>query len=144
MLASRLYKGFRFLLDRLQESSTIQGIAAVLTLTYGYHTDPDEIGAWAAITAAITATLKIVLPDNLEERKRHANLDGKPVRKGRANRGLCLSCFLHRVFQRKRPRSKQVRRVPASSVSRRVSAIRENGADHKKPATSNRKKRGDL
>lgn len=53
-----------FIIARLGESSTIQGLAAVLTLCCGYALAPEQIGAIAAIAAAVSAVLKIMLPDN--------------------------------------------------------------------------------
>ena len=52
-----------FVLARLSESSTIQGIAAVLTLGTGIAIDDGKLAGWVALAAFVSAMLKIFLPD---------------------------------------------------------------------------------
>jgi len=58
-----------YLLDRLGESSTIQGVAAVLTLAVGHAIDPKQTAAWTAAAALLSGILKVVLPDRLRPKK---------------------------------------------------------------------------
>jgi len=53
-----------FILARLTESSTIQGLAAIATLATGVVVDGTNLAAWVAIAAGVSAILKIFLPDN--------------------------------------------------------------------------------
>lgn len=61
----RLKKLIRYCLDRLQEASTIQGLAAAVTLVGGVAYDSTKIAAWTALAAGVSAMLKIILPDSL-------------------------------------------------------------------------------
>jgi hypothetical protein len=54
-----------YMLARMGEASTIQGVAAVTTLVGGYAIAPSHLAGIAAIASTISALLKILLPDSL-------------------------------------------------------------------------------
>lgn len=62
-MKEKLEKLFLYALDRLNESSTIQGLAAVATLAGGMAYDDSKIAAWAFIAAGVSSVIKIFLPD---------------------------------------------------------------------------------
>ena len=68
-MTEKAKKLIAYLLDRLGESSTIQGVAAILTLVVGHAIDPKQTAAWTAAAALLSGVLKVVLPDRLRPKK---------------------------------------------------------------------------
>lgn len=65
----RLKRAITLIVNRLGESSTIQGLSAVATLAGGVAYDDTKMVAWTAIAAFVSAMLKILLPDRLYDPK---------------------------------------------------------------------------
>ncbi len=66
-------KLLNYFLDRLAESSSIQGFAAIFTFVYGMNFTDQTLAGITALAAMISATLKIMLPDNLRIKKTEDN-----------------------------------------------------------------------
>lgn len=69
-LKARCHAAVAYMLGRLQENSTYQGLGAIAPLVLGiFHhgtalfDKPELIAGWAAVGAALSAILKLVLPD---------------------------------------------------------------------------------
>lgn len=55
-----------FLVDRLKENSTWQGIAFILTITGSHYAANFDIASATAFGATVSALIKILLPDGIK------------------------------------------------------------------------------
>ncbi len=54
----------QFLIDRLGESSTWQGVAFILTMAGGHYAADFDLAGATAAGALVSAAIKILFPDN--------------------------------------------------------------------------------
>ena len=66
---TRLRTLINYFVQRLGESSTVQGFCAIGTLATGYTVNPDKLLHWVAAAGVVSAVLKILLPDSITKTK---------------------------------------------------------------------------